>query len=60
MAAVSFTLFAALIFRRRRSRFVMVVGSVPVAEGWVASLARLGGNITRVTTVAETAWATRK
>jgi len=38
----------------------MVVGSVPVAEGWVASLARLGGNITRVTTVAETAWATRK
>ena len=32
---------------------VMVTGYDPVANGWVASLARLGGNITGVFTLAQ-------
>ena len=39
---------------------VMIVGIDPVARGWVASLARPGGNITGVTTVAETVLAGKR
>jgi len=39
---------------------VMVVGSDPVARGWVASLSRPGGNITGVTVVAETVLAAKR
>jgi putative tryptophan/tyrosine transport system substrate-binding protein len=39
---------------------VMVVGSDPVARGWVASLSRPGGNITGVTVVAETFLAAKR
>jgi len=38
----------------------MVVGSDPVARGWVASLSRPGGNITGVTVVAETVLAAKR
>jgi putative ABC transport system substrate-binding protein len=39
---------------------VMVIGSDPVARGWVASLPRPGGNMTGVTTVAETVLAAKR
>ena len=39
---------------------VMIIGSDPVARGWVASLARPGGNLTGVTTVAETVLAGKR
>ena len=39
---------------------VMVVGSDPVARGWVASLSRPGGNVTGVTVVAGTVLAGKR
>ena len=39
---------------------VMIVGTDPVAKGWVASLSRPGGNVTGVTVVAETVLAGKR
>ncbi len=39
---------------------IMIIGSDPVATGWVASLSRPGGNITGVTTVAQTVLASKR